>query len=247
MSSSFPNSATRNAPFQDYGAPYQGIGNISEHDGSSSTSHSDYEDEPMDDYNRHHHSMDTINIPEPVKYSMNTKSNIKPFPRKSKAGNKHYVTPAGAIFTRLSLRTRHLEKGESCPHERTTGGEHFEARKQVEQALWNIRTAQQEVNDAVALINQYNGKLDARSRRGRASKIVGNEDIAQLGNEGNIRILISCGTGHIGSNKVQNNNLLAPHPEMHDRKRFPRPMRSLDIQVSDPSFHLRGGHGSWEL
>ncbi|KAF8246049.1 hypothetical protein K440DRAFT_632733 [Wilcoxina mikolae CBS 423.85] len=207
-------------PVQDFGSWYHGTGNISEHEGSSSNSHSEYEDEPMEDYNPSHHNTDTVNIPEPAEYST-TKSGTKPFTRTSKAGNKHFVTPAGAsilkctfvkngrpcttgtfnlpskirahlidkhmefspfqcencmrVFTRLSLRTRHLEKPEAgstlriCPHQPSQRGGDFEARQQVEEALWNIRLEQTEVDDAIQLIKKYNGHLEARRRRGQST------------------------------------------------------------------------------
>jgi hypothetical protein len=76
------------------------------------------------------------------------------------------------VFTRLSLRTRHLEKADSggriCPHQTTAGGEEFEIRKGVEEALWRIRLEQAEVDAAVELIKRYNGQLEARRRRGQS-------------------------------------------------------------------------------
>jgi len=75
------------------------------------------------------------------------------------------------VFTRLSLRTRHLEKAETggriCPHQTVSGGEEFEIRKSVEVALWGIRLEQIEVDGAVELIKRFNGKLEARRRRGQ--------------------------------------------------------------------------------
>ncbi|KAF8542946.1 hypothetical protein BDD12DRAFT_302525 [Trichophaea hybrida] len=213
--SSHANSA-RNSQYTECWCP--NAGDISEHDGSSSNSHSEYEE---DDYNpSHHNNTDATDTSEPAEYST-TKSGTKPFTRTSKAGNKHFVTPAGAsilkctfvengqpctadtfnlpskirahliekhmefspfqcgncmrVFTRLSLRTRHLEKLEVgstlriCPHQTSQRGGDFEARQRVEEALWNIRLEQTEVNNAIQLIKQYNGQLEARRRRGQST------------------------------------------------------------------------------
>jgi len=77
------------------------------------------------------------------------------------------------VFTRLSLRTRHLEKADSggriCPDQTTAGVEEFEIRKGVEEALWGIRMEQAEVDAAVELIKRYNGQLEARRRRDQSS------------------------------------------------------------------------------
>jgi hypothetical protein len=77
------------------------------------------------------------------------------------------------VFTRLSLRTRHLEKaatgGRICPLQTTTSGEEFEIRKGVEEALWSIRLEQAEVDAAVELIKRYNGQLSAHHRQGQLS------------------------------------------------------------------------------
>jgi hypothetical protein len=123
MSSSPHTSAARNDYFQDsefWSGPYPGTCGTSEHGCSLSDSHSNYtsEDESTEHLGSsrgsHHRSLDTINIPESTEYSTATKSNTKPFTRTSKAGNRHYVTPAGAS---AGLRCTFVENGRPCTAE----------------------------------------------------------------------------------------------------------------------------------
>jgi len=74
------------------------------------------------------------------------------------------------VFTRLALETRHLQKQDTgnriCPNEPQTGDKNYQARCRVRDALWGIRTKQEEVNKAVLLIKDCNGRLEGRKRRG---------------------------------------------------------------------------------
>jgi len=119
MSSSPHTSAARNDHFQDsefWSGPYPGTCGTSEHGCSSSNSHSNYtsEDESMGCSRSGitSHNPDTIN--NMSAHSTATKSNTKPFTRTSKAGNRHYVTPAGAS---AGLRCTFVENGQLCTAE----------------------------------------------------------------------------------------------------------------------------------
>lgn len=79
------------------------------------------------------------------------------------------------VYTRKSLYTRHL-KGVSqegttgqirqCPHRATEQDEAFRIRKKTYEALWAIQVTQDQVNNAIDIINQHNnGALPSRRRR----------------------------------------------------------------------------------
>ncbi|KAI5793941.1 hypothetical protein FPQ18DRAFT_329325 [Pyronema domesticum] len=82
------------------------------------------------------------------------------------------------VFTRMSLRTRHLEKvpiipnmhgprteERVCPHPPAIKSEDYKTRKDIEDALWRIKTDQKEVEEAIKLIKQYNPLLEGRKKR----------------------------------------------------------------------------------
>lgn len=81
------------------------------------------------------------------------------------------------VFTRLSLETRHLRQDDQvpgsprhCPNSPVPDDSNFMARCDVRNALWNIHTAQHEVDTAVRLIAHYNGRLEERRRRVPAAR-----------------------------------------------------------------------------
>ncbi|KAI5819301.1 hypothetical protein BZA77DRAFT_305044 [Pyronema omphalodes] len=87
------------------------------------------------------------------------------------------------VFTRMSLRTRHLEKvpitphdihdprieERICPHPPAMQSKDYKIRKLIEDALWSIKTEQKEVEEAIKLIKKYNPILEGRKKRGGSS------------------------------------------------------------------------------
>jgi hypothetical protein len=73
----------------------------------------------------------------------------------------------------LSLHTRHLrgqdgsKEGRRCINSPEPEDESFLIRKSVKEALWNIHTLQEEVDNAVSLIIKYNDILEVRRKRTR--------------------------------------------------------------------------------